>query len=90
MRAETPEAIIERLSRGFKLGGHKAAAIALILRRAEIYLVSEMEPELVRSIFLIPAATAQEALDKALCKHGENAKVIIMPYGGSTLPKEIQ
>ena len=85
--AETPEDIISRLSRGFKLGGHKAAAIALILRRADIYLVSEMEPELVEKIFLKPEKSVQAAFDRALCEHGMDAKVIIMPYGGSTLPR---
>ncbi len=85
--AESPEAIIERLSRGFKLGGHKAAAIALVRRRADIILVSEMDGELVRSIFLEPERSVQRAFDRALERHGANASVIIMPYGGSTLPK---
>lgn len=85
--AESPEAIIERLAQGFKLGGHKAAAIALILRRADIILVSEMDEELVRSIFMQPERSVQRAFDSALEKHGPNASVIVMPYGGSTLPK---
>ena len=87
--AESPSAIIERLSKGFKLGGHKAAAIALILKRADITLVSEMDEELVRSIFLEPEKSVQRAFDKALLKHGPQATVIVMPYGGSTLPKLI-
>ena len=85
--AESPSDIIERLSKGFKLGGHKAAAIALILKRADITLVSEMDEALVRDIFLEPERSVQRAFDKALLKHGTQAKVIVMPYGGSTLPK---
>ena len=75
--------------KGLDLGGHKAAAIALILKRADITLVSEMDEELVRSIFLEPEKSVQRAFDKALLKHGPQATVIVMPYGGSTLPKLI-
>ena len=45
-----------------------------------------MDPDFVRSIFLNPRKSAQEALDKALLKYGPNATVIAMPYGGATLP----
>ncbi|MGX8698854.1 MAG: nickel-dependent lactate racemase, partial [bacterium] len=84
--AERPEDIVARLKAGFRLGGHKAAAIALVLEQAEIYLVSEMEPALVRSIFMKPAATLQEAYEAALASRPE-ATVLLMPYAGSTLPR---
>lgn len=82
----SPEAMIERIGRDFQLGGHKAAAIALTLQKAQVWLVSEMEPDFVRSIFLKPMPSAQEALDAALRELGENASILAMPYGGSTLP----
>ncbi len=83
----TPESMIERIARDFQLGGHKAAAIAMVLQKADIYLVSEMEPDFVRRLFLQPFAQAQEAYDAAVGKLGPGATVIAMPYGGSTLPK---
>ncbi len=85
-KAPDPESLIERIRREFKLGGHKAAAIALVLKDADIYLVSELEPEFVRSIFMRPCANVQEALDAAFLKLGADATVLAMPYGGSTLP----
>lgn len=85
--ADTPQDVIDRLARGFKLGGHKAAAIALVLQRADITLVSEMDDDFVRSIFLKPAPSAAEAVEEALRKYGEGATVTVMPYGGSTLPR---
>jgi len=78
--------MIERIERDFQLGGHKAAAIAMVLEDADIYLVSELDPAFVEGIFLTPFATAQDALDAALDKCGSDAGVIVMPYGGSTLP----
>ena len=85
--ADKASDLIDRIRREFRLGGHKAAAIAMVLEKADIYLVSEMEEELVRTAFLTPKASAQQALDDAFKKLGPNATVLAMPFGGSTLPK---
>ena len=84
--AEKPSDLTERVNRSFKLGGHKAAAIAMVLEKAEIMLVSGMDVDFVRSIFLTPMHSVQEAFDAAIKKHGQNASVIAMPFGGATLP----
>lgn len=85
-QAPTAHSMVERIGREFQLGGHKAAAIGMVLENASIDFVSQMDPDLVRSIFLTPRATAQDALDIALAKYGSQATVIAMPYGGATLP----
>ena len=85
-KSHSAESMIERIGRDFQLGGHKAAAIAMVLQKADIYLVSDLEPDFVRSIFLTPKASAQEALEDAFRKLGKDATVLAMPYGGSTLP----
>ncbi len=85
----SPQSMIERIRCDFQLGGHKAAAIAMVLETADIYLVSELQPDFVKDIFLVPFATAQAALDAAFAKCGRDATVISMPYGGSTLPQVI-
>lgn len=87
LEAKKPQELIERIRKDFRLGGHKAAAIALVLERAEIYLVSELKADFVRSIFMKPYDTVQDAFEAALHKHGKDASVIVMPYGGSTLPQ---
>ena len=88
--APTAHSLIERIEREFRLGGHKAAAIAMVLERAEVDLVSELDDDFVRSIFLNPQPSAQAALDHAFAKLGPNATVLAMPYGGSTLPTVIK
>jgi nickel-dependent lactate racemase len=85
--AKTPGSLIERIKSNFVLGGHKAAAIAIALETADIYLVSKLPDELVNSIFLRPFATAQAALDAAFGALGHDSSVLVMPFGGSTLPK---
>lgn len=84
--ARCPRDLTERVKANFQLGGHKAAAIAMVLEDAQVFLVSEMPDDLVRSCFLTPFATAQEALDEAFRQLGAEATVLAMPYGGSTLP----
>jgi nickel-dependent lactate racemase len=85
--AEKSEDLIDRIKKDFKLGGHKAAAIAVVLQKSKILLVSDMEKDFVESIFMEPYKDVQEAIDVALKEQGDNAKVILMPYGGSTLPE---
>lgn len=84
--ARQPKDLVDRVKTDFRLGGHKAAAIAMVLEKAEVFLVSEMEEALVRKCFLQPYRSAQEALDAAFRKLGPRATVIAMPSGGSTLP----
>ncbi len=87
LAAEKPSDLIDRIKQEFRLGGHKAAAIAMVLEHAEIYLVSDLEPEFVKSLFMTPYKTIEEAYQAATEKLGKNASVIAMPYGGSTLPR---
>lgn len=84
--APTPRSLIDRIHRDFRLGGHKAAAIAMVLQKARIDLVSELGADVVRDIFLHPQPSAQQALDEALSRYGAGATVLAMPYGGATLP----
>ena len=88
--APTAHSLIERIRREFKLGGHKAAAIAMVLERAEVDLVSELDDDFVRSLFLVPQPSVQAALDRAFEKLGPDARVLSMPYGGSTLPAVVR
>lgn len=87
--AKEPRDLIKRVKEDFKLGGHKAAAIAMVLEHAKIFLVSDMEPEFVKTIFMEPYNSVQKAFDDAFAEQGNNAKVIVMPYGGSTLPRAL-
>ena len=87
LNAPTAHSLIDRINAEFRLGGHKAAAIAMVLENADIYLVSDLEPDFVKDIFLTPYSETQTAFDAAMAKQGSNATVLVMPYGGSTLPR---
>ena len=87
MLNKTPPEMIKEIKENFKLGGHKAAAIAMVLQKAKIFMVSDLEDELVRKINLIPFKTVQEAVDAAIMEQGKDAQIMLMPNAGSTLPR---
>jgi nickel-dependent lactate racemase len=84
--AKSPADMVEKIQAKFELGGHKAAAIGMVQMKADVYLVSGMDDDFVKSMFFTPFKSVQDALDSALGKLGKDAGVILMPYGGSTLP----
>jgi nickel-dependent lactate racemase len=85
MVGSSADAILARLQREFVLGGHKAAAIARVLKRASIYLVSSLSPDLVRDCGLVPCRDLQSALDAACAQVGANPSILVLPEGASVL-----
>ncbi len=84
--AGSPGDLVERLRTGFALGGHKAAALALALQHADVYLVSAFPDDYARRIGFVPVASPQAGLRLALDRLGPDARVLVMPNAGSTLP----
>ena len=78
--------IISHIQKDFKLGAHKAAAIAKVLQKARIMLVSDLDADLVRRIHLEPFASAESAVRAAVRDTQSPARIIAMPYGASVLP----
>jgi len=84
--AATPEDIMTRARHEFVLGGHKAAVIANAAARTRIFWVSDMDPADVRSLFFEPYSTLQDAVEAAFRVRGDDARVLVMPWGGLTVP----
>jgi len=78
---DRPQVLVERIQREFVLGGHKAAAIAGLLARVDVYLVSEFPDEVVRSMCMQPFASVDEAVAAALVRYGEEARFLVVPHG---------
>lgn len=81
-----PDAILDRICRQFVIGGHKAAAVAMAMKQAHLYLVSELPADYVASIGFRPFSSLQEAFEAAMNQVGRPAGIVVMPYGGSVLP----
>jgi nickel-dependent lactate racemase len=81
-----PDAILARIRQQFVLGGHKAAAVALAMKRAAIYLVSALPAEQVRAMGFVPFSDPAAAVAAAVQAAGSRPFVAVMPEGGSVLP----
>ena len=77
----SPQLLVDRIQREFVLGGHKAAAVAGLLARSEVYLVSEFPDDVVRSMCMTPYATVDEAVAAALRGVGTGARCLVVPHG---------
>jgi nickel-dependent lactate racemase len=86
INSTSPDQMIADIQNDFQLGGHKAAAIALVRKKVKIFIVSELNPLLSKRIFMESFTSVEDALSEAFLELGEDSKIILMPYGGSTLP----
>ena len=84
--ANSADDLIERIGREFRLGGHKAAAIAKVTKKAEVFLVSSLNGEMTKKLYMTPFPDLETAYDAAMREKGENARVYAMTVGGTTLP----
>lgn len=81
------EQIIEKIQKDFVIGGHKAAAIARVLQRASIMLISDMADDIVRACGMEPHHNLDEALQTAMQCCGTKPDILVIPEGASVLPK---
>jgi len=88
-QAASPDDLIKRIKKEFVLGGHKAAAIAKVLKKARVFMVSAMDKKDIEDTFFVVKGSVQDALNDALKEMGENAKVLVITQGGSIFPNLI-
>ena len=84
--SDTPQAVLDRIEKGYKLGYHKAGKMAEVSKWAQIWVVSDLDDATWESIFIKQFPSVQEAIDAALSLKGKDADVILMPDGCVTVP----
>lgn len=83
-RCKTPGEALDTLKKGYKLGYHKAGKIAELASRAEIWAVTDLDPQILRDVFMKPYTSVQEAVNDAVeVKGGE---VLVLPEASMTVP----
>ncbi|MBC7294366.1 MAG: nickel-dependent lactate racemase [Thermoleophilia bacterium] len=83
----SPDEVIARAGEEYQLGLHQATRIASILKRAEIWAVTNLPDQDLRSIFFLPFPDVQSAVDAALRKKGPDAKVLFLLAASITVPR---
>ena len=81
-----PREVSKKIEEGYKLGYHKAAKIAELRQWADIYGVTSLPDQLLRSALITPFPSLPEALNQALNVKGNDAKVLFLLDGTMTVP----
>ena len=85
-RCSSPQEVMTTIEREYKLGYHKAAKLAEIGLWAEIWAVTDLDPETLRKIFIRPFSDLQTAINAALAAKGPAARVLFLMDGSITVP----
>jgi nickel-dependent lactate racemase len=86
-RASTPQAALRSIEGKYVLGYHKAARLAHIALRGEMWAVTGIPDEDLEAAFIRPFASVQAAIDAALARKGPEAKVLFLLDGSVTVPR---
>lgn len=84
--ADSPADALSKIDGKYELGYHKAAKMAEIGLWAETWAVTDLDPALLKRIFIRPFDSLQAALDAALEAKGGDAKVLFLMDSGLTVP----
>jgi nickel-dependent lactate racemase len=88
-RASTPEGVLQILNEEYQLGFHKAAKMAQIGKKADMWAVTDLDDKIVKKAMMKPYASLQTAVDdavKMVKSRGMDPRMIIMPAGSLTVP----
>ena len=84
--SDTPKAALDTIEKGYVLGYHKAAKMAEIGLWAQMWGVTDVEPEVISKLFIKPYSDLQTAIDEAIEEKGKDASVLFLMDGGLTVP----
>jgi nickel-dependent lactate racemase len=83
---KTADEVIERIKTGYILGYHKAAKLAEISLWAEMWAKTDLPPDVIQNAYMKPIEDLQVALNFALQKKGDRARVLFLMEGSITVP----
>ena len=84
--SKDPKQVLENLKSEYKLGYHKAAKMAEIAVWADIWAVTDLDPELIASANITPFPSVEAAVKKAL-EENPDARIMILSDGSVTIPR---
>lgn len=79
-------AVLEALQREYRLGYHKAAKVAEVMCHVNIWAVTDLPPQTLDDMDILPFTSLQEAVD-ALLEQKPKAEILVLLDGSVTVPK---
>ena len=84
---KSPDEVFQKVEKNYKLGYHKAAKFVSFMQKNKLWLVSEIEDNVLEDIFIRNFSSLQEAVDKAITLKGKDTKIAIIKNAGITVPR---
>jgi len=81
--------VLNILDEEYKLGYHKAAKMAQIGIRAQMWAITDLDDNIVKKAMLKPYSDIQSAVNDAvqiINANGRQPRVVVMPSGSLTIP----
>jgi nickel-dependent lactate racemase len=89
--AETPPDVARNMTSRpggeYKIGDHKSVKLAELVMESNVWMVTELPPETIESMFFRPFSSLQDALDSALELMGRDAHVLFLMDAANTVPR---
>lgn len=86
--SKDPRQVLDAISTKYRLGNHKAARIAELATRADIWIVTDLDREMMSSVNFTPFPSVGDAVDLVLSENPD-ARVIVFTHGSVTIPKVV-
>ena len=88
-KAESCQGVLDLLGDEYKLGYHKAAKMARIGIRAQMWAVTDLDENIIKKAKLKPFSDIQSAINNAvrvIKTSGKQPRIAVMPSGSLTIP----
>jgi nickel-dependent lactate racemase len=85
--AATPDEVLASIEGNYVLGYHKAARLAHIAKRGEMWGVTGLPAEDLEAAFIRPFGSVQAAVDAAIARKGPKAQVLFLTDASITVPR---
>jgi len=79
-------AVLQAMQKEYRLGYHKAAKVADVMCHADLWAVTDLPPQALDDMGIVPFTSLQEAVD-ALLKEKPKTQFLVLLDGSVTVPK---
>jgi len=83
---KSPDEVFQKVEKNYKLGYHKAAKFVSFMQKNKLWIVSKIEDNILKDIFIKNFSSLQESVNEAIKLKGKDAKISIIQNAGITVP----
>jgi nickel-dependent lactate racemase len=86
MRENSCDTLLTCNENTIEIGGHRAFVTAQLLTDYKVYVLSDLDPDILEQMHFIPIRSVDECIKHLQREHGEHFRTYVVPEGRSILP----